>query len=61
MVLGALTATYVGEALNGSAALKALIETINTGAATAEADTTSIIVIPVGSKVSLWKIVRAAA
>jgi len=61
MVLGALTATYVGEALNGSAALKALIETINTGAATAGADTTSIIVIPVGSKVSLWKIVRAAA
>jgi len=61
MALGALTATYVGEALNGSAALKALIETINTGAATAGADTTSIIVIPVGSKVSLWKIVRAAA
>ena len=61
MALGALTATYVGEALNGSAAMKTLIETINVGAATAGADTTSIIVIPTGQNISLWKIVRAAA
>lgn len=61
MVLGAVTATYIGEAANGSAALKALFDSINTGAATAGADTTSIIVIPTGSKVSVWKIVRAAA
>lgn len=61
MVLGALTATYVGEAANGSAALKTLIETINVGAATAGADTTSILLIPTGHNVSLWKIVRAAA
>ena len=61
MVLGALTATYVGEAANGSAALKTLLETINVGAATAGADTTSIIVIPTGMNISVWKIVRAAA
>jgi hypothetical protein len=61
MVLGALTATYVGEAANGSAALKALIETINTGAATAGADTTSIVLIPTGQNISVWKYVRAAS
>ena len=61
MVLGAITATYVGEAANGSAAMKTLLETINTGAATAGADTTSIICIPTGQNISIWKIVRAAA
>lgn len=61
MALGALTATYVGEAANGSAALKALIETVNTGAATAGADTTSIAFIPTGGNISVWKYARAAA
>ena len=61
MAVGALTATYVGEAANGSAALKALIETVNTGAATASADTTTLVMIPTGSKISVWKYVRAAA
>lgn len=61
MTLGALTATYVGEAANGSAALKALIETINTGAATAGADTTTIVLIPTGHNISVWKYVRAAS
>jgi hypothetical protein len=61
MVLGAITATYVGEAANGSAALKTLLETINVGAATAGADTTSIIIIPTGYNVTVWKYVRAAA
>lgn len=61
MVLGALTATYVGEADNGSAALKALIETVNVGAATQGAETTSLVLIPTGGKVSVWKYARAAA
>lgn len=61
MVLGALTATYVGEADNGSAALKTLIETVNTGSATAGGDITSLVLIPIGLKISVWKYVRAAA
>jgi len=61
MALGALTATYVGEAANGSAALKTLIETINVGAATAGAQTTSFILIPTGQNISVWKYTRAAA
>ena len=61
MALGALTATYVGEADNGSAALKALIDSVNTGAATAGADITSLVLIPTGAKISVWKYARAAA
>jgi hypothetical protein len=61
MALGALTATYVGEAANGSAALKALIESVNVGAATSGAETTSLVLIPTGHKISVWKYVRAAA
>lgn len=61
MVLGALTATYVGEAANGSAALKALIESVNVGAATAGAETTTLVLIPIGYKISVWKYARAAA
>ncbi|MFA5037809.1 MAG: hypothetical protein WC479_11625 [Candidatus Izemoplasmatales bacterium] len=61
MALGAVTATYVGEAANGSAALKALFDSVNVGSATAGAETTSIIVIPTGGKVSVWKYARAAA
>lgn len=61
MALGAVTATYVGEAANGSAALKALFDSVNVGAATAGAETTSIIVIPTGQNVSVWKYARAAA
>lgn len=61
MVLGAITSTYVGEAANGSAALKALFDSVNCGAATSGAETTSIIVIPTGHNVSVWKITRAAA
>lgn len=61
MALGALTATYVGEAANGSAALKTLIESVNVGAATQGAETTSLIIIPIGVKVAVWKYARAAA
>jgi len=57
---GAITSTYVGEAANGSAALKALFDSVNVGAATAGAETTSIIVIPTGQNISVWKIARAA-
>lgn len=61
MVLGAVTATYIGEAANGSAALKALLDSINVGAATQGAEITSILVIPTGANVSVWKYARAAA
>lgn len=61
MTLGAVTATYVGEAANGSAALKALFDSINVGAATQGAETTSIIVIPTGQNISVWKYARAAS
>lgn len=63
MVLGAVTATYVGAAVQGSAALKALLDSCNTGAATAGADITSIVMIPIGvsDMVAVWKYARAAA
>jgi hypothetical protein len=61
MVLGAVTATYIGEAANGSAALKALLDSINVGAATSGAETTSILIIPTGHNVSVWKYARAGA
>ena len=63
MALGAITGTYVGSAQVASAAFKALLDSINTGAATAGADITSIIVIPMGSSgyAAVWKIARAAA
>jgi hypothetical protein len=63
MALGAVTATYVGAADQGSAALKALLDSVNVGAATAGAETTSIICMPVGvsNKVAVWKYARAAA
>lgn len=63
MVLGAITGTYVGSAQIASAAFKALLDAINVGAATAGAEITSIIVIPMGSSgyAAVWKIARAAA
>lgn len=61
MALGALTLTYVGEAASGSAALKTLIETVNVGAATQGAETTSLIVMPLGANVAVYKYARAAA
>ena len=58
---GALTATYVGEANVASAAFKALIDSVNCGAATLKDETTSIIVIPSGGdRASVWKYARAA-
>lgn len=63
MVLGAITATYVGTADLTSAAMKTLLDSCNTGAATAGADITSILVIPYGgtTQAAVWKIARAAA
>jgi len=59
---GALTATYVGEANVASAAFKALIDSVNCGAATLKDETTSILVIPLGTgdKAAVWKYARAA-
>lgn len=63
MALGAITGTYVGSAQIASAAFKALLDAVNVGAATSGAETTSIIVIPMGAsgQAAVWKIARAAA
>lgn len=62
MVLGAITGTYVGTAQTQSAAFKALLDAVNVGAATAGAETTSIIVIPMpNNQAAVWKIARAGA
>ena len=63
MTLGALTGTLIGTADIDSAAFKALIDAVNCGAATAGAEITSLIVIPVGmtGKATVWKYARAAA
>ncbi len=65
MVLGAITGTYVGTAEITSASFKALLDAVNCGAATAGAETTSIIVIPIqnatGNQAAVWKIARAGA
>ena len=63
MVLGAVTGTYVGCANIASAAFKALLDSVNVGAATAGAETTSIIVIPnaASGEAAVWKYARAAA
>ena len=65
MVLGAITATYVGTADaagNAGAAMKALLDTINTGAATQGADITAIHIIPLGNgQAAVFKCARAAA
>ena len=58
---GAITGTLVGVADIDSAAFKALLDAVNCGAATAGAETTSIIVVPFGNKqAAVWKIARAA-
>jgi hypothetical protein len=59
---GAITSTYVGCAQIASTALKTLLDSVNVGAATAGAETTSIFMIPMGGsgQVAVWKIARAA-
>lgn len=62
MALGDITAVYVGSGDVTSAAFLALLEALNTGAATAGADTTSIVVVPHGNgQASIFTLERAAA
>jgi hypothetical protein len=62
MVLGDITATNVGTEIINSAAFLALLEALNLGAATAGADTASILVIPHGTnQATIFKLARAAA
>jgi len=63
MALGDITSTFEGSFLRGSAALLTELDTLNTGAATAGADITSIILIPSadGQSVDVYTLTRAAA
>ena len=64
MAAGDVTSTFEGRFDAGSAALLTELDTLNTGAATAGADTVSIILVPVGvsgQSVDVYTITRAAA
>lgn len=63
MTLGALTAVYVGCENMDSAAFKALIDSVNVGAATAGAEVSSLLIIPVANsgKACVWQVGRAAS
>ena len=64
MALGDVTSTFEGRFDAGSAALTTELNTLNTGAATAGADTVSIILVPAGvngQHVDVYTITRAAA
>jgi len=63
MALGDVTSTYEGTFAISSAALITELDTLNTGAATAGADTKSIIIVPSanGQQVSIFTIARSAA
>ena len=63
MVTGDVTSTYEGTFDIDSAALLTELDTLNTGAATAGADTRSIILVPTGAngnQVHIFTIARAA-
>jgi len=62
MALGAITATdeYTGQI--DDAAFLAELNTLNTGAATAGADISSIVIVPHGNgQATIFKLVRAAS
>lgn len=62
MALGAVTGTLVGVAKIDSADFKALLDSVNVGASTAGAETTSIIVVPYGNdQACVWKYARASS
>lgn len=63
MAVGDVTSTYEGTFDIASAALLTELDTLNTGAATAGADITSIILVPSanGRQVSIFTLTRAAA
>ena len=62
MVTGDVTSTYEGTFEVSSAALITELDTLNTGAATAGADTKSIILVPEinGKNIHVFTIARAA-
>lgn len=63
MVTGDVTSTYEGSFVQGSAALLTELDTLNTGAATAGADTKSVLLVPDGARdgvVHVYTIARAA-
>ena len=63
MAVGEITSTYEGTFAADSAALITELDTLSTGAATAGADVTSIILVPManGLQVSVFTITRAGA
>ena len=63
MALGDVTSTFEGSFLRGSTALLTELDTLNTGAATAGADITSIVLMAAadGQSVDVYTITRAAA
>jgi len=63
MATGDITSTYEGRFTTGSAALLTELDTLNTGAATAGADTKTIILVPVGinaDSVDIYTLARLA-
>lgn len=62
MATGDVTSTYEGTFDIADAALITELDTLNTGAATAGADTKSIILVPTanGKQISIYTIARAA-
>mgnify|MGYP001317137069 CR=1 FL=1 len=62
MATGDVTSTYEGTFDIADAALITELDTLNTGAATAGADTKSIILVPTanGKQISIFTIARAA-
>jgi len=63
MALGDVTSTYEGTFAISDAALLTELDTLNTGAATAGADITSVLLVPSanGQQISVFTITRAAA
>ena len=62
MATGDITSTFEGRFDAGSAALLTELDTLSTGAATAGADITSVILVPVGvsgQSVDVYTIARA--
>mgnify|MGYP003145564094 CR=1 FL=1 len=62
MATGDVTSTYEGTFAADSAALLTELDTLNTGAATAGSDTTTIILVPEvsGKNIHVYTIARAA-
>lgn len=63
MAIGDITSTYEGRFASGSTALLTELDTLNSGAATAGADTVSIVMVPCGDgqSVDIYTLTRAGA